>query len=113
MKKILLILILWVVVINLFALLALNRFNLKSDTAYNWIDVNQFRQTQNWNIVSLHSRWDSAWYLDIAQHGYIFKGAQQLSNIVFFPLYPFLMKLVSYLTLGNFILAGWLLNIIF
>ncbi len=113
MKKIIIIFILWVLIINIFALFALNRFNLKADTAYRWINPTKFYQEQQWNPISLHSRWDSPWYLDIAKNGYSFKGFEKLSNIVFFPLYPFLIRITSFLTGGNFILAGWILSILF
>ena len=113
MKKVIIIFFLWVLIINIFALFSLNRFNLKADTAYNWINSNEFYQEQTWNLVSLHARWDSFWHLDIAQNGYFFKGIEKLSNIVFFPLYPFLIRVTSFLTNGNFILAGWILSVIF
>jgi Gpi18-like mannosyltransferase len=112
-REVFILFILWVIVVNFFAVLALNRFNLKGDTAYTWIDQNQFSQHQQWNPVSLHARWDSFWYLDIAQNGYVFKGAEKLSNIVFFPLYPLLIKVASFLVGGNLIFAGWFLSIIF
>lgn len=112
-KKVIILFVLWVIIINLFAVLALNRFNLKSDTAYVWIDSNQFSQNQQWNPISLHARWDSFWYLDIAQNGYVFKGTEKLSNIVFFPLYPLLIRVTSFLFGGNLIFAGWILSTIF
>ncbi len=113
MKKIIIIFLLWLLIINIFAVFALNRFDLKGDTAYNWIDPSKFYQEQGWNLVSLHAKWDSFWYLDIAQNGYSFQGPEKLSNIVFFPLYPFLVWITSFLMLGNFILAGWILSNIF
>jgi len=114
MKKIFIILSLWLLIINIFALSVFNRFNLKPDTSYNWISPKDFYQEQKWDLTSLHSHWDSIWYLDIAQNGYSLKGNQWgLYNIVFFPLYPFLIKIISFLTFGNFVLAGWLLSIIF
>ena len=112
-KKILILFILWVVIVNFFAVLALNRFNLAGDTAYTWADPNQFSQNQQWDPVFLHARWDSFWYLDIAQNGYIFKGPEKLSNIVFFPLYPLLIRATSFFVGGNFIFAGWILSVIF
>jgi hypothetical protein len=112
-KRVVVLFILWIVIVNFFAVLALNRFNLKGDTAYTWIDPNQFSQNQQWNLISLHARWDSFWYLDIAQNGYIFNGAGKLSNIVFFPLYPLLIKATSILFGGNLIFAGWILSTIF
>ncbi len=114
MKKVFIVFLVWLFAINIFALLALNRFNLKADTAYNWISPESFHQEQSWDLVSLHARWDSFWYLDIAQNGYSLKENQWgLYNIVFFPLYPPLIKLAIFLTAGNFILAGWVLNIAF
>ena len=114
MKRLVIIFLLWVLIINVFALFALNRFNLKADTVYNWISPESFHQEQFWNLVSLHARWDSSWYLDIAQNGYSMKENRWgLYNIVFFPLYPLLIKLASFLTAENFILAGWFLNIVF
>jgi len=69
-KRVVILFILWIIVVNFFAVLALNRFNLKGDTAYTWIDLSQFSQNQQWNPIFLHARWDSFWYLDIAQrHG--------------------------------------------
>lgn len=114
MKKLVIIFLLWVLIMNVFALLGLNRFNLKTDTAYNWISPESFHQEQSWDLISLHVRWDSSWYLDIAQNGYSMKENQWgLHNVVFFPVYPFLIKIVAFFTAGNFVLAGWILSIIF
>lgn len=112
-KKIIFIWIVWLVAINLFALFSLNRFNLDADTAYNWIDKNEFSQQKNWNLADLHSRWDSVWHLDIAEHGYEYKGEDALSNIVFFPVYPFLIRILSYVFLGSFVIAGWVVSSVF
>jgi Mannosyltransferase (PIG-V) len=39
-------------------------------------------------------RWDTGWYLTIAQHGYMYNGnPQQEQNIVFLPLYPLTCRL--------------------
>jgi len=113
MKKIIIIFFLWLAIINIFAIFSLNRFNLKGDTAYTWIDSSKFYQEQKWDLVSLHAKWDSFWYLDIAQNGYSFNGAEKLSNIVFFPLFPFLIQAFSFFTMGNSILAGWIISTIF
>lgn len=112
MKKIIIIFFLWLLIINIFALFSLNRFILEPDTAYPWINPEEFYQEQTWNPFSLSARWDSFWYLDIAQHGYSLKSEDRLSNIAFFPLYPFLIWIVSFLTAGNFILAGWIISVI-
>lgn len=111
-KKVLILVGAWLVIANLFALVSLNRFNVSPDTAYSWINPKELLQTKGIDLIDLHSRWDSFWYLDIAKNGYIYKGEGQLSNIVFFPLYPMLIKIASFITLGNYELAGWLVSIV-
>lgn len=113
MKQVLIIFLIWILIVNVFAIFALNRFNLKGDTAYAWIDPHTFSQNQKWNLADLHARWDSFWYLDIAQNGYSYKGPEELSNIAFFPLYPLLIRLTSFFLFGNFVLSGWILSIFF
>ena len=112
MKKIFIIFAVWFVVINIFALIALNRFTLTQDTAYDWIKYSELSQEQTWNPIPLHAKWDSFWYLDIVENGYSFKetGPGNLSNIVFFPLYPLLLKIISFFLGGNIVLAGWALS---
>lgn len=113
-KKILIIFLLWFFVVNIFALFALNRLNLSTDTAYTWITPENFSQHQGWNIADLHARWDSEWYLDIAKNGYsVPDRPDHFANIVFFPLYPLLIRLVAFFLGGNFILAGWALSSLF
>jgi hypothetical protein len=60
-------------------------------------------------ILNVWSRWDAAWYHDIAKNGYSFAPGQQ-SNTAFFPIYPLLMKAVYFLLPGDrdatFFLAG-------
>jgi Gpi18-like mannosyltransferase len=113
MKKVIVLFLLWWVIVNLFGLFALNRFNLKSDNAYIWINPTEFFQEQKWDLISLHAHWDSFWYLDIAKNGYSFKGPEKLSNIVFFPLYPILMRSLAILFCNNLILTGWVLSSLF
>lgn len=58
-------------------------------------------------FINMWARWDGGWYLDIAQRGYSFVPAKQ-SNVAFFPLYPYLIRLVHYvIPLRSD--AGWLL----
>lgn len=100
----------WLVVINVFAFIAGNRFNLLSDTAYEWMQPAEHFPVKRFDhFVDAHLRWDSVWYLDIARNGYIYKGEGQLSNIVFFPLYPALIALFG-LVFG-LPLAGWLISV--
>jgi Gpi18-like mannosyltransferase len=44
--------------------------------------------------------WDSAWYLDIAQRGYVFRDDAQ-SSVAFFPLYPLLIRAAASLFGGS------------
>ena len=110
-KKILSIFVAWLVIINLFALFALNRFNLNPDTAYTWIDPGKAFQSQSFDIAKLHAGWDSFWYLDIVQNGYNYTSGQ-LSNVVFFPLYPYLIKVFAFI-FGGTVLTGWILSSVF
>ncbi|MBD3363432.1 hypothetical protein GF362_06975 [Candidatus Dojkabacteria bacterium] len=113
MKQIIIKTIIWIIIVNIFALFALNRFNLKSDTAYSWISPEDFHQTQSWDLIDLHSRWDSFWYLDIAKNGYSLEGSHGMANIVFFPIYPGLITISAPLFLNNYMLAGWTISLIF
>ena len=45
-------------------------------------------------LMNQFSRWDSPHYIDIAKNGYVNTGEQRLF-IVFFPLYPFLIRLIT------------------
>src|SRR3989338_2322770 len=111
MKKIYFFVAAWLILINVFALLTLNRFNLKPDTAYTWIDPSKVPQEKTWNPIALHAKWDSFWYLDIVQNGYQYLGKDKLSNIVFFPIYPKLISIFSVIT-PHPITIGFLINII-
>ncbi|MBI3963965.1 MAG: hypothetical protein HY341_03110 [Candidatus Kerfeldbacteria bacterium] len=99
----------WFVIINLFALVSLNRVAVKDDSAYAWIDPATVEQVQSWNPIPLHAKWDSFWLLSVANEGYQY-APNVLSNVVFFPLYPLLVKIVSFVTTGNVILAGWIVS---
>ena len=113
MKRLLLTFVLWVCVVNAFAILASNRLNLNPDTAYGWQDPSDYHQDKNWNMPAVHARWDSIWYLDIAKNGYSYSGDLGNTNTVFFPLYPIAIRIVALLTFGHFPLAGWLVSITF
>lgn len=109
MKKVLIIFSLWFVLINLFALLANNRVNLQADTAYTWINPEYTYQVQSWNVTRNHNRWDSHYFLGIASSGYSYTE-NELSNIAFFPLYPFLTRLLGTIFNFSFIFAGWMIS---
>jgi len=112
MKRIFTIVLFWLVVTNIFGFVAMNRFNLNTDTAYTWITPQGFPTGQSWDIVNMHNRWDTYWYLDIIKNGYYLKNDNTLSNVVFFPLYPFLIKVVGFFLAGNYVLAGWIISMV-
>jgi hypothetical protein len=65
----------------------------------------------NWDRPEFHdlgwaldvwARWDTEWFVKIAQHGY--EAAPGAA--AFFPLYPSLMSLVGVALLGHYVLAG-------
>jgi hypothetical protein len=58
-------------------------------------------------LVAPGARWDSYWYLDIAQHGY--QGSP--NRPAFFPLYPMSIKAIAWVT-GEPLLVGLLLSFI-
>jgi Mannosyltransferase (PIG-V) len=102
----------WLVVVNVFALIAFNRLNLAPDTAFPWMAGIIDPAKHSWDLINLHNRWDSYWYLDIAEHGYYTRGPT-ISNVVFFPLYPLLMRLAAPLFGGDLVLAGWMVSCFF
>lgn len=55
--------------------------------------------------LDIWSRWDSGFYQDIARSGYWYESSQSYSAVVFFPLYPLLIRLAA-LVLGDLVLAG-------
>jgi Mannosyltransferase (PIG-V) len=53
-------------------------------------------------VVDVWARWDSDWYLRIAEHGYSWPS----STPAFFPLYPLLVSGLGRILLDHFVLAG-------
>jgi hypothetical protein len=69
-------------------------------------------------LMNLPLRWDTGWYLQIAEGGYSYipeAGAEAQQNIVFFPAYPMVTRGVA-LLLGNrktaYVAAGTLVSLI-
>ena len=62
------------------------------------------------SLAPLWTHWDTRHYIGIAQEGYTAVGDERL-RLVFFPLYPALMRLVSPLTGGNLFAAGLLVSL--
>lgn len=61
-------------------------------------------------LEPLWSHWDTRHYVGIAQEGYTAVGDERL-RLVFFPLFPMMMRLLSPLTGGNVFLAGLLISL--
>jgi hypothetical protein len=56
---------------------------------------------------NLLARWDTFWYLDIAAHGYHWNGNPlEQQNVVFFPLYPLVLRAGGIVTGGHPLIAG-------
>ena len=67
--------------------------------APSWTYADPVAATRGWAWVpnlylDVWGRYDTIWYLDLAQNGYVVKGplATVQSNIAFFPLYPLLLR---------------------
>jgi len=61
-----------------------------------YLDQGYFLSPKWW--IDIWCRWDSKWYLSIVQYGYTVPQdiSSQYSNIAFFPLYPYLIKLFTF-----------------
>jgi Mannosyltransferase (PIG-V) len=104
----------WLTIVNIYALIAFNRLNLAPDNAFEWMSSGTVAPVQqSWDIIQLHDRWDSYWYLSIAREGYDLRGKDDISNVVFFPLYPMMIRLAGPLAGGNLVLAGWMISCVF
>src|SRR3989344_8735693 len=63
------------------------------------------------NLFHAWVRWDDPHYIDIAQKGYQVSGEESLW-IVFYPLYPFLIKL-SNLLVNDYTISAILISLVF
>jgi Mannosyltransferase (PIG-V) len=59
-------------------------------------------------VTDVWARWDSVWFLRIAEHGY---GALEGTAAAFYPLYPALVGLLGRVFLGHYLLAGILVSL--
>jgi Gpi18-like mannosyltransferase len=70
-------------------------------------------QHRSWSHVFY--RWDSQWYESVASHGYHYVVQDQgrtLSNEAFFPLFPFLERLISQVTTLSYIDSGIAISLV-
>lgn len=71
--------------------------------------------------LDMWARWDTGWYISVARVGYVVPqgGTAEMGNLAFFPLYPFLIRLValpfgsSLMTRERLFLIGLLLSNLF
>ena len=59
-------------------------------------------------LVDVWARWDSVWFLRIAEHGY---GGAEQAAAAFYPLYPLLVGGLGRVLLGHYVLAGVLISL--
>ena len=80
-------------------------------------EPNRHPEADRWDSTRLHelgygidvwARWDSDWYLRVAEDGY---SGTPSSTPAFFPLYPGLVGLLGRLLAGHYVLAGVLLSL--
>lgn len=97
----------WRLIIWVIAFLAKGRLDLTSDPAYSWsTDTGQAWLDKIPSYLQYWARWDSGWYLSIAEKGYHWTAPGEWSSVVFFPLYPQLIRLFSFVTNNQYALAG-------
>ena len=58
-------------------------------------------------VIDVWARWDSAWFLAIAHHGY----SVGESAAAFYPLYPFLLGGVGRVFFGHYVFAGMVVSL--
>ena len=64
-------------------------------------------------LANLLARWDTFWYHSIATGGYRWDATVfRHQNVVFFPLYPFLMRWIGWLIGGHPLVAGLAISIV-
>jgi mannosyltransferase PIG-V len=86
--------------------------------AYLLFEPNRHPQAERWDrpelthdvglLIDVWARWDSVWFLRIAEHGY---GAAEEATAAFYPLYPLLVGILGRILLGHYVLAGMLISL--
>lgn len=101
----------WRVSLQLVSQLSITRLQTLPDIAYGTNNVNNWINTlPNWLMP--FANWDSGWYVSIAEKGYIYLNAGTITNVVFFPLYPLLMRFISKLSGLDTLLTGIIISLI-
>ena len=76
------------------------------------VATNPAADWSSWTAVAaVINRWDTGWYLNIVQNGYLLVPGAAQQNVAFYPLYPALVALVSRLTGLAPLLAGLIISL--
>jgi len=87
--------------------------------AYLTFEPNRHPNVERWDrpeltndaglLIDVWARWDSVWFLRIAENGY---GATEEAAAAFYPLYPLLVGLLGRVFLGHYVLAGVVISLV-
>lgn len=102
----------WVVIIHCMMFFFLHR----TEVSDNWkiypsVTAKTWAIPKEKSFLDYSSYWDGNWYLGIAKDGYVVKEGKE-SNVVFFPLYPTIIKITKNITALPWKVAGSLVSII-
>ncbi len=86
--------------------------------AYLTFEPNRHPEVERWDrpevtrdaglLIDVWARWDSVWFLRIAQDGY---GATEEAAAAFYPLYPLLVGILGRVLFGHYVLAGVIVSL--
>jgi mannosyltransferase PIG-V len=86
--------------------------------AYLTFEPNRHPNVERWDrpeytrdagfLIDVWARWDSVWFLRIAEDGY---GATEEAAAAFYPLYPLLVGGLGRVLLGHYVLAGVIVSL--
>jgi Gpi18-like mannosyltransferase len=102
----------WFLTLHIFAYTSSMRAEFSQDQSYDGLERKYNLLTHGAFPEKFWLRFDANWYLTVAQNGYIFKESER-SNIVFFPLYPLLIRFTGFFTGGNLALSGMIISTLF
>ncbi len=86
--------------------------------AFTWFEPNRHPNAERWDneflhdvgwVVDIWARWDSGWFLQIAEHGY---ASDPSRAPAFFPAYPALVGLLGRVLGGHFLVAGVIVSLV-
>lgn len=100
----------WSFVVGLFALVAIGVF-VDARLSMELIDFDagrhDFRVPM---LLDAYARYDTGWYISIADRGYFYAGVDQQSSVAFFPAYPAALRIVE-AVVGSYVIAGVLVTL--